>query len=393
LNAVPKAFCSAISAILAPAPASCYYSFVQYNSTVLRRLPVQNPSPRFAEHITEYEGCEVRTQGLELIRDESRSILSENSSPDLPFRFSLNAYRGCAHGCSYCYARPSHEYLSLGAGTDFERKLVFKPNAPDLLRKRFDHPSWRGALIVISGNTDAYQPIEAKLELTRRCLEVCLDYANPVHIITKASLVERDIDLLAKLHRQASVGISISVTSLDEHVSRLLEPYAPTPLRRIETIRRLAEQHLPVVVHVAPWIPGLTDHDMVPILEAARAAGALSAMAQPVRLPGATEQVFIERLQRDFPLQATKVLTRSRELRSGKLNDTRFHSRMRGEGSYAGTVNQVFGATCRRLGFQPMPKEQKATFRRPAPHSPLRAQQQAPSAPESAQLSLFAAIT
>jgi DNA repair photolyase len=332
---------------------------------MLRRLELHNPKSRFSEREIEYDEGEVPEQGLVVLEDDSRSILSENSSPDLPFRFSLNAYRGCAHGCSYCYARPSHEYLGFGAGTDFERRIVFKPHAAVLLRERFEHQSWRGELIAISGNTDAYQPLESKLRLTRKCLEVCAEYKNPVHIITKSALVERDIDIFERLRDEASIGVSVSVTSFDAEVSRLIEPYAPPPSRRIEIIRRLSERKIPVLVHIAPWIPGLTDRDIVPILEATRDAGAISAMAQPVRLPGATEQVFVERLERDFPLQAPKVLARIRDLRSGKLNDTRFHSRMKGEGSYAETITSVFRATCIRLGFAPFPHAREGTFARP----------------------------
>jgi DNA repair photolyase len=347
---------------------------------VLRRLPVQNPASRFERASRSYDEEFVPEQGLERFEDQSRSILSENKSPDLGFRFSLNAYRGCAHGCSYCYARPSHEYLGFGSGTDFERKLLFKPRAAELLRARFEKESWKGELIVVSGNTDAYQPLEAELKLTRKCLEVCVEFRNPVHIITKAALVERDLDLLQELDARASVSVSVSVTSLDETVSRSLEPYAPPPRRRLETIRRLAAQGIRVRVHVAPWIPGLTDHDLVPILEAAREAGASSAMAQPVRLPGPVAQVFEERLRRDFPQQAEKVLGRILDIRAGRLNDPRFGSRMRGTGAYAQTVRATFEATCRRLGYLALPEPKEGTFQRPAGH---RAKKETP------QLSLF----
>lgn len=332
---------------------------------MLRRLPLANPESRFERFVRSYDDAEVPQQGLTLVEDESRSILSENRSPDLPFRFSLNAYRGCAHGCSYCYARPSHEYLGYGAGTDFERVLFYKPRAAALLREAFERKTWSGHLIAFSGNTDAYQPLEAKLGLTRSCLEVCLEYRNPVHIITKSALLERDLDLLEKLHERAWVGISVSVTFWDANKARLVEPYAPPPLRRIETIRRLAERGLPVMVHVAPLIPGLSDADLIPILEASKEAGATSALSIPLRLPGSARAVFVERLQRDFPGLAPKVLRRIAEMRGGSLNDPRFFSRFQVQGTYAESLEQVFRATTQRLGYEPFPDAKLGTFGRP----------------------------
>jgi len=318
----------------------------------------------------EYDEGEVPEVGLEIYEDQSKSILSENDSPDLSFRYSINPYRGCAHGCAYCYARPSHEYLGFGSGTDFERRIVIKPKAAELLRAAFDKPSWRGDLLVISGNTDCYQPIEARFELTRQCLEVCRDYHNPVHIITKGTLVERDIELLQAIHERASVGVSVSVTFWNDDVSRAIEPYAPTPRRRVETIRRLSAAGLPVVVHVAPVIVGLSDRDVIPILEAAREAGAVSAMMTPVRLPGSVAEVFEERLRQALPLRADRVLARIREMRGGKLNDPRFGSRQRGEGKYVEALRQSFDATCRRLGYGDIAERKTDTFRRPAAPSP-----------------------
>jgi DNA repair photolyase len=332
---------------------------------MLRRLPLQNPTSRFAREELTYDEGEVPLQGMELLEDQSRSILSENDSPDLPFRYSLNAYRGCAHGCSYCYARPSHEYLGLGAGTDFERKLLYKPRAPELLREAFERHSWKGEFIVISGNTDAYQPVEAELGLTRKCLEVCLEYRNPVGVITKSTLIERDVDLLAELHRVAHIAVAVSVTSMNAEVSRKIEPYAPAPQRRIETIRRLSARGIPVMVFFSPWIPGLTDQDLVPVLEAAREAGAISAMTQAVRLPGAVQQVFAERLERDFPDRAERVLGLIRGMRGGALNDSRFESRMKGDGAYAAAVQQMFLATKKRLGYGAFPAPRGDTFQRP----------------------------
>jgi DNA repair photolyase len=344
---------------------------------MLRRLPVQNPVNGFDRAHVEYEPGEAPETGLEIYEDNTQNVLSTNDSPDIAFRYSLNPYRGCAHGCSYCYARPSHEYLGFGSGTDFERRLVIKPRAPELLRAAFEKRSWRGDLLVFSGITDCYQPIEARFGLTRRCLEVCRDYQNPVHIITKSTLVERDVDVLSELHARASATVSVSVTFWDADVARAIEPYVPTPRRRIETIRRLSAAGIPVVVHVAPIIVGLSDKDMLPILEAAREAGATSAMMMPVRLPGSVAEVFEKRLREALPLRAERVLSHIREMRGGRLNDPRFGSRQRGEGKYVEAIHQTFEAACRRLGYVDVPDPRPSTFTRP-------------SAP-AAQLDLFGA--
>jgi DNA repair photolyase len=333
---------------------------------VVRRLELSNPRNRFERFRVEYAE-EAPDAPLELYDDLSQSILSENESPDLGFRFSLNPYRGCLHGCAYCYARPSHEYLGFGAGSDFERKLVVKRRAPELLRKAFDKKSWQGELIVFSGNTDCYQPIEQKLELTRGCLSVCAEYRNPVHVITKSTLVERDLDLLSNLAATAGVGVTISVPFMDADVARAMEPYAPPPLRRIEAIRRLSAAGLHVGVNIAPVIPGLNDRDIVPILEATRAAGAQTAGMVPLRLPGSVAEVFTERLRASFPLAAEKVLTRIREMRGGELNDSTFGQRMRGNGRYIETVHHLFEVTTKRLGFNNREITPLASsFKRPA---------------------------
>lgn len=332
---------------------------------MVRRLELSNPHNRFERFRVEYAE-EAPEAPLELYDDLSRGILSENESPDLGFRFSLNPYRGCLHGCAYCYARPSHEYLGFGAGSDFERKLVVKRRAPELLRERFEKKSWQGELIVFSGNTDCYQPIEAKLELTRGCLAVCAEYKNPVHVITKSVLVERDLDVLVQLAAEAGAGVTLSVPFLDADVARAMEPYAPPPLRRIQAIRTLTGAGLRVGVNVAPVIPGLNDRDIVPILEATRAAGATTAGMVPLRLPGSAAQVFTERLRASFPLAADKVLNRIREMRGGELNDGRFGNRMRGSGRYIETVHDLFDVTAKRLGFEQREiTPQASRFRRP----------------------------
>ncbi|HEX5101223.1 MAG TPA: PA0069 family radical SAM protein [Polyangiaceae bacterium] len=337
----------------------------------MRRLPLENPLNRFERHHVEYEeGAPDAT--LEVYDDASQSILSENDSPDIGFRFSVNPDRGCLHGCAYCYARPSHEYLGFGSGSDFERKLVVKRRAPELLAQAFDKKSWRGELVVFSGNTDCYQPLEKSLELTRGCLAVCARYRNPVHVITKSALVERDIDLLTDLAAHAHAGVTLSIPFLGAEVARAMEPYAPPPSRRIEAVRRLAAAGINVSVNIAPVIPGLNDRDIVPILEAVRDAGASGAAMVPLRLPGSVAEVFTERLRAALPLAAEKILTRVREMRGGKLNDSSFGTRMQGTGRYIETVSELFDITVRRLGLDHRePSPRASTFRRPGPQLSL----------------------
>jgi DNA repair photolyase len=304
---------------------------------------------------------------VEVIEDATRTILAENDSPDLGFRWSLNPYRGCFHACAYCYARPQHEYLGLGAGTDFDRKLVVKPRAPELLVEAFERPSWSGELVMFSGDTDCYQPLEASFELTRRCLEVCALYKNPCAIITKSPLIERDVDLLAALAREVALRVTVSIPLWDVDHARALEPFVATPQRRVRTIERLAAAGVRVGVNVAPLIPGLGDEGMPHILRAAREAGATSAGFVFLRLPGPVAGVFEERLRRALPLRADKILARVREARGGKLNDPRFATRLSGEGPYARATRALFDAETKRLGLDSdFPGAPPAdTFRRP----------------------------
>jgi DNA repair photolyase len=335
----------------------------------VRPVQAKNPANRFRSQVVEYDG-ELPETLLDVYEDQTKNVIAENDSPDLGFRWSVNPYRGCLHGCAYCYARPSHEYLGFGTGTDFERKIVIKPRAPELLREAFEKKSWKGELIVFSGNTDCYQPLEATYELTRGCLVVCAEYKNPVHIITKSPLIERDLEILLELLARASVGVSISVPFWNEENARAIEPYVATPSRRMKTVKRLAEAGIPVSVNVAPIIPGLSDRDIGPILEAAAAAGARSAAMILLRLPGSVKQVFEERLRERMPLAADRVLARTREIRGGKLNDPRFGARMSGEGQYASAIHQLFEQTARRLGLSPRNAsrwEHRSTFERPAP--------------------------
>ncbi len=328
--------------------------------------PVSNPPNPWAAAEVEYLD-EVPEARLEVYEDHTRSILSENDSPDLGFRFSVNPYRGCYHGCAYCYARPGHEYLSFGAGTDFVRKIVVKPRAAELLREAFDKKSWRGERVIFSGVTDCYQPLEASLHLTRGCLEVCAEYRNPVGIITKAPLIERDLELLVRLHRVASVRVMMSIPFWDADKARAIEPYVATPQRRIKTLARLAEAGIPVGVMVAPMIPGLSDEDMPSVLEAAAAAGARSAGTVFLRLPGSVKQVFEERVREALPLRADKILRKVREARGGKLYDSRPFVRQRGDGPYAESAMALFESACKRLGLNRDEREpERDTFVRPA---------------------------
>jgi DNA repair photolyase len=303
---------------------------------------------------------------LQVYRDTSRQILSKNESPDIPFRWSLNPYRGCFHGCAYCYARPSHEYLGFGAGTDFERRLVVKENAAELLRATFEKRSWEGELIVFSGNTDPYQPLEAGYGITRACLEVCLEYRNPVGMITKGALIERDAVLLGHLAREAYCQVVVSIPFAQSDLCRAIEPYAPSPSRRFEIIRRLAREGVPVGVNVAPVIPGLNDSDIPEILERAREAGAGFAGKIMVRLPGPVGGIFEARLREALPLRAERVLHQIEESRGGARTEGRFGRRMTGEGPRWAIVEELYRKTCTRLGLGSAPTPPNRTsFRRP----------------------------
>ncbi|HET9225546.1 MAG TPA: PA0069 family radical SAM protein [Thermoanaerobaculia bacterium] len=325
-----------------------------------------NPLNRF-EHIEvemEVPGPErVETQ---ILRDGSRSIITRNDSPDVGFEFSLNPYRGCEHGCIYCYARPTHEYLGFSAGLDFETRIMAKPDAPELLRKELSSPRWKPKTLAMSGVTDPYQPPERNLEITRRCLKVLAEFRHPVSVITKNELVTRDIDVLSELASHNAVAVVLSITTLDPEVARKMEPRASHPRDRLKAIERLAAAGIPVGVNVAPVVPAITDHEIPKILEAAAAAGARSAGYVMLRLPGAVAGLFENWLEEHFPDRKDKVLNRVRGLRGGKLNDPRFGSRMRGEGIFADQVDAVFETARRRYGFDGRRFEVNAdAFRRP----------------------------
>ncbi len=332
--------------------------------------PVSNPPNPWLSSAVEYldtDGEPPPLARLEVYEDHTRSILASNDSPDIGFDYSINPYRGCMHGCAYCYARPGHEYLSFGAGTDFDRKIVVKPKAPELLREAFDKPSWAGALIVFSGVTDCYQPLEAHYRVTRGCLQVCAEYRNPVGIITKAPLIERDIDVLQELAKVARVGVTISVPLWDPDKARAMEPFVASPLRRMKTIAKLAAAGLDVGVNVAPMIPGLGDEDIAEVLTAAAASGATRAGFVFLRLPGPVAAVFQERVRAALPFRAERILSRVREARGGKLYDSTFGKRQQGEGEYAAAAKALFDQTCKRLGLNSgaMWSQPADTFRRP----------------------------
>jgi DNA repair photolyase len=332
------------------------------------RGAIGNPKNRFEtleiERDEEVPGPErVET---ELLRDTSRSVIAYNDSPDVGFNASVNPYRGCEHGCVYCYARPFHEYLGFSAGLDFESRILVKEDAPELLRKELSSPKWKPQTLAMSGVTDCYQPAERRLEITRRCLEVLAEFRNPVGIITKNELVTRDIDVLQELNEHRAAMVMLSITTLDPEVARKMEPRASHPRDRLKAIERLAAAGIPVGVMVAPVVPAITDHEMPKILEAAAAAGARTAGYVVMRLPGAVAGLFERWLEEHFPDRKDKVLNRVRDLRGGQLYDPRFGNRMRGEGLFADQIRATFQTFKRRYGLdQPSPELSTAAFRVP----------------------------
>ncbi len=304
-----------------------------------------------------------RTQ---FIPDHSVSVITYNDSPDLGFAASLNPYRGCEHGCIYCYARPTHEYLGFSAGLDFESRILVKEHAPELLRRELAAPEWRPQVLALSGVTDPYQPVERKLRLTRRCLEVLAECRNPVQIVTKNHLVTRDADLLSELARHRAAAVAISLTTLDPALRAVLEPRTSPPVARLAAMRQLAEAGVPVSVLVAPVIPGLNDAEIPHLLAAAARAGARSAAMQMLRLPLAVAPLFVEWLEHHFPERKDRVLARIRDIRGGRLNDPRFGTRHTGEGPYAAQVRRLFDVARRRAGLTgDWPELSSAACRRP----------------------------
>ena len=313
-----------------------------------------------------------RAPKTEFLKDSTRSIITRNDSPDVPFEYSINPYRGCEHGCAYCYARPYHEYLGFSAGLDFETKIVVKTDAPELLRAELGRASWSGAPLGMSGVTDCYQPVERRLELTRKCLEIMVECRQPVGAITKSALVARDADLFGELARHEAADVCLTMTTLDERIRRSLEPRAATADARLEAVAKLAAAGVPVGVMIAPIIPGLTDHEIPRILQRAREAGASFAGFTMLRLPHGVGGLFDEWLTAHVPDQKEKILGRLRQVRLGCLTDARFGHRMSGEGPLADVTAQLFQRARERAGLaswaQPL---SSAAFRRPARPCPL----------------------
>lgn len=302
------------------------------------------------------------------LRDISRSVVTAQESPDLPMEATLNPYRGCEHGCSYCYARPTHEYLGFSAGLDFETQVLVKEDAPGLLREHLSKRGYRPVTISLSGVTDPYQPVEKRLRLTRRCLEVLREFRNPVGIVTKNFLITRDLDILADMAKWNGAHALLSITTLDGELARRMEPRAATPERRLEAIRRLSQAGVPTSVMVAPVIPGLTDHEIPAIVAAAAEHGARDAHAIPLRLPGAVVSVFTAWLEQQYPDRAERVLNRVRALRGGKLNDSGFHTRFQGEGAVAEGIAWMLKVARKKAGLpRPMTTLNKDLFRVPGP--------------------------
>jgi len=289
---------------------------------------------------------------VEVYEERAKSILSENDSPDIPFRWSVNPYRGCQHGCAYCYARTTHEYLGWGAGSDFETRLVAKVNAPELLERSFTRRGWRGESVTFSGVTDCYQPIEATYRLTRGCLEICRRYRNPISIVTRGRLVLRDAELLAALNADAGATVYFSIPFANDADARAIEPFAPPPSKRFETLAALRDAGVPVGVMVAPIIPGLNDMQIAEVLRRAADAGAISAAYIPLRLAANVAPVFLERLARAMPHRARRVTSLVRQMRGGRLSDSRFGHRMQGQGAHWENAQALFDVTCKRYGIE-----------------------------------------
>ncbi len=297
------------------------------------------------------EGQGLKNLSTEYFIDNSKTVIAKNESYDLGFDYSFNPYRGCEHGCIYCYARPSHEFLGFSSGIDFETKIMIKPNAAKLLEKEFQKKNYKPDVIMFSGNTDCYQPIERKSGITREALKICLKYFNPVALITKNALIQRDIDILKEMSALKLVSVSLSITSLDRDLARKMEPRASSPEMRLKTIEELAKNNIPVGVNLAPIIPGLNDKEIPEILKATSETGASFAGYIMLRLPYSVKDLFVEWLKREFPLRANKVISSIKSVRGGKLNSSEWGVRFKGEGELADTIKNLFKISCRKYGL------------------------------------------
>ncbi|HKK46062.1 MAG TPA: PA0069 family radical SAM protein [Balneolaceae bacterium] len=327
----------------------------QEKNPIRGRGASDNPANRFEDKYTDYdldqETGQKPSQDTRLIPDDTNEILSKNESPDIPFTYGLNPYRGCEHGCIYCYARPFHEFLGFSAGLDFETRIMVKYDAAKKLRAKFASKNWKPEAVTLSGVTDAYQPVERKLEITRSCMEVFAESRNPVGIITKNYLVTRDIDLLEELSKYNAVHVTLSITTLDRDLARVMEPRTSQPYRRLEAIEKLADRGISVGVNVAPIIPGLTDHECADILKAAHDAGATHAGYTIVRLPYGVKDLFQDWLEQHFPDRKEKVLNRIIDIREGKLYESSFGKRFHGKGEFANQIRDMFRIQTKKLGL------------------------------------------
>jgi len=320
-----------------------------------------NPTNRFErlsvaqdlEHLdpTDTEEFAARKVPTEYFADQTQSLITKNDSPDIPFTYSLNPYRGCAHGCSYCYARPYHEFLGFSSGLDFETKIMVKRDAPQLFRNFLRKPIWKSEVVAMSGVTDCYQPAEREFKVTRGCLEVALEARQPIGIITKNALVLRDVDLLTEMAERRLVCVNLSITSLDQKLTRLMEPRTSSPVARLSAVEELTAAGIPVNVMVAPVIPGLNDTEIPAILEAASQKGAISAGYTLLRLPYSVKEIFVDWLETHLPEHAPRVRSRIEACRGGQLTDSRWGTRMRGEGGIAATIAKTFALFQQRYGL------------------------------------------
>jgi DNA repair photolyase len=344
---------------------------VQDQRVIRGRGATMNPANRFVqihlERDPDFDPAEDLAPHTQVFKDETTTIISYNDSPDVGFTASINPYRGCEHGCIYCYARPTHEYLGFSAGLDFETRIMVKEQAPELLRKELSSRKWKPQTLAISGVTDCYQPLERKFKLTRQCLEVLAEFRNPAGIITKNFGVTRDIDVMQELARFDAIAVFVSVTTLDSSLAQKMEPRTSLPQHRLGAVQKLHDAGIPVGVMLAPMIPGLTDHEMPAILDAAVKAGAQYAGYVPVRLPFAVKDLFQKWLETHFPDRKDKVLNRIRAMRGGKLNDPNFGSRMSGEGLFADQMASLFEVAARKAGLADRRLDlSTASFRVPA---------------------------
>lgn len=329
-----------------------YREIVMNHKKIKGRGADDNPANRYNQiYIEEDESDESVLQKktkTKYLKDHSKTIIAYNSSPDIGFNASINPYRGCEHGCIYCYARPTHEYLGFSAGLDFESRILIKENAADLLKEELQSPKWKPQVLAISGVTDPYQPVEKKMEITRKCLKVLAEFRNPVMIISKNYLITRDIDILKNLAQYHAARVCVTITTLDKNLVQVMEPRTSRPERRLQAVKMLSDAGIPVGVSVAPVIPGLNDEEIPQIIERAVKAGAQFAFYVPIRLPLVVAPLFEEWLTKYFPERKNKVLNKIRSLRNGKLNDSRFGNRFSASGAYADQLRTMFDMACKK---------------------------------------------